>query len=263
VDIDPVEIDKNIESDLAIAGDLRAVLPALIEAVEPQERPAWLERIQEWRADTARRDIVGQETDELVPQYVVRQIWEATRGEVIVVSDVGQNQMWEAQYFTHHRRRGLLSSGGLGTMGFALPAAIGAQMGRPDEQVWVTVGDGGFQMNIQELATVAQEKLPIKIAVLNNGFLGMVRQWQQLFFEKRYSGTPLLGPDFARVAEAYGIMASTVREKGDVAAAIERATAHEGPALIDFQVEQEENVYPMVAPGSAVNDMIRRPVNGQ
>jgi acetolactate synthase-1/2/3 large subunit len=259
VDIDPAEIDKCVTVDVAVTGDLREVLPALLPLIEPRDRQPWLERIQEWRDDSARRDIVGQETDELVPQYVVRQIWEATRGEVIVVSDVGQNQMWEAQYFTHHRRRGLLSSGGLGTMGFSLPAAIGAQIGRPDEQVWVTVGDGGFQMNIQELATVAQERLPIKIAILNNGYLGMVRQWQQLFFEGRYSGTPLLGPDFAKVAEAYGIAGITVREKGDVVAAIERARSIEGPVLIDFVVEQEENVYPMVAPGAGVRDMIRRP----
>ena len=246
-------------STLAVIGDLKDVLPALTPLVEQRDRQPWLERIQEWRDDSARRDIVGQETDELVPQYVVRQLWEATRGEVIVVSDVGQNQMWEAQYFTHHRRRGLLSSGGLGTMGFALPAAIGAQMGRPDEQVWVTVGDGGFQMNIQALAAVAQERLPIKIAILNNGYLGMVRQWQQLFFEGRYSGTPLLGPDFAKVAEAYGIAAFTVREKGDVVPTIEQAMAIDGPTLINFVVEQEENVYPMVAPGAGVNDMIRRP----
>jgi len=259
VDIDPAEVDKSVTVDAAVIGDLKDVLPALTPLVEQRDREAWLERIQEWRDDSARRDIVGQETDELVPQYVVRQIWEATRGEVIVVSDVGQNQMWEAQYFTHHRRRGLLSSGGLGTMGFALPAAIGAQMGRPDEQVWVTVGDGGFQMNIQSLAVVAQERLPIKIAILNNGFLGMVRQWQQLFFEGRYSGTPLLGPDFAKVAEAYGIAAFTVREKGEVVPTIEQARAVDGPALINFVVEQEENVYPMVAPGGGVNDMIRRP----
>ena len=259
VDIDPAEIEKNVAVDVAVIGDLKDVLPALTPLVKPQDRQSWIERIQEWRDDSARRDIVGQETDELVPQYVVRQIWEATRGEVIVVSDVGQNQMWEAQYFTHHRRRGLLSSGGLGTMGFALPAAIGAQLGRPDEQVWVTVGDGGFQMNIQALAVVAQERLPIKMAVLNNGYLGMVRQWQQLFFEGRYSGTPLLGPDFAKVAEAYGIDAFTVREKGDVVPTIEQAMAIDGPTLINFVVEQEENVYPMVAPGAGVNDMIRRP----
>jgi acetolactate synthase-1/2/3 large subunit len=259
VDIDPAEIDKSVAVDVAVLGDLGEVLPALLPLIQPHERQPWLERIQEWRDDSASRDIVGQETDELVPQYVVRQIWEATRGEVIVVSDVGQNQMWEAQYFTHHRRRGLLSSGGLGTMGFSLPAAIGAQMGRPDEQVWVTVGDGGFQMNIQELATVVQEQLPLKIAILNNGYLGMVRQWQQLFFEGRYSGTPLLGPDFAKVAEAYGIAGFTVREKGEVVSAIEQARAIDGPALINFVVEQEENVYPMVAPGAGVRDMIRRP----
>ncbi len=259
VDIDPAEIDKCVTVNAAVIGDLKDVLPALTLLVEQRGREPWLERIQEWRADSARRDIVGQETDEMVPQYVIRQLWEATRGEVIVVSDVGQNQMWEAQYFTHHRRRGLLSSGGLGTMGFALPAAIGAQMGRPDDQVWVTVGDGGFQMNIQALAVVAQERLPIKIAVLNNGYLGMVRQWQQLFFEGRYSGTPLLGPDFAKVAEAYGIAAFTVREKEDVVPTIEQAMAVDGPALINFVVEQEENVYPMVAPGAGVDDMIRRP----
>jgi acetolactate synthase-1/2/3 large subunit len=259
VDIDPVEIDKNVPADLAVVGDLKEVLPALIPLVESRGHSVWLERIQEWREDSAKRDIVGQETNELVPQYVVRQIWHATQGDVIVVSDVGQNQMWEAQYFVHHRQRGLLSSGGLGTMGFALPAAIGAQMGCPDEQIWVTVGDGGFQMNLQELATVVQEKLPIKIAILNNGYLGMVRQWQQLFFEGRYSGTPLLGPDFAKLAEAYGIPGLIIHEKGQVESAIAQAVSTDGPMLLDFRVEQEENVYPMVAPGASVDEMIRRP----
>jgi acetolactate synthase-1/2/3 large subunit len=259
VDVDPAEVDKNVQTDLAVVGDLKEVLPALVPLVRQGSRPNWLARIHEWREDSARRDIVAQETDDLVPQYVVRQIWHATQGDAVVVSDVGQNQMWEAQYFVHHRRRALLSSGGLGTMGFALPAAIGAQMGLLDEQVWVTVGDGGFQMNIQELATVVQEKLPLKIAVLNNGYLGMVRQWQQLFFEGRYSGTPLLGPDFARVAEAYGIAGLTVREKGEVESAIAQAVAAEGPFLIDFRIVQEENVYPMVTPGAPVHDMIRRP----
>jgi acetolactate synthase I/II/III large subunit len=266
VDLDPVEIDKNVAVDLAVVADLAMVLPALIPLVEVggamSERQAWLARIEEWFAESLRRDILGQETDDLVPQYVIRQIWHATQGEVVVVSDVGQNQMWEAQYFTHHRRRGLLSSGGLGTMGFALPAAIGAQMGLPGEEVWVTAGDGGFQMNIQELATVVQEKLPLKIAVLNNGYLGMVRQWQQLFFEGRYSGTPLLGPDFARVAEAYGIPGITVREKAGVEEAVRRAREMAGPVLIDFRVVQEENVYPMVMPGAGVSDMIRRPEAG-
>ena len=259
VDVDPAEINKNVPADLPVVGDLKEVLPALTPLVEAKERPVWLGRIQEWRGESAERDILTQETDKLLPQYVVRQIWQATQGNVVVVSDVGQNQMWEAQYFIHHRRRALLSSGGLGTMGFALPAAIGAQMGLPDEQVWVTVGDGGFQMNIQELATVVQEKLPLKIAILNNGYLGMVRQWQQLFFEGRYSGTPLLGPDFAKVAEAYGITGLTVREKSQVVPAIAQAMATNGPVLLDFRIEQEENVYPMVSPGGPVHDMIRRP----
>jgi acetolactate synthase-1/2/3 large subunit len=144
-------------------------------------------------------------------------------------------------------------------MGFALPAAIGAQTGRPDQTVWVTAGDGGFQMNIQELATIVQEQLPIKVAVLNNGYLGMVRQWQQLFFEGRYSGTPLLGPDFARVAEAYSIRGMTVTEKEGVRPAIEEAMAYDGPVVLDFRVEQEENVYPMVPAGGSISDMIRRP----
>jgi acetolactate synthase-1/2/3 large subunit len=259
VDLDPAEIGKNIAPDLAVVGDLKHVIPALLSEVEPAEHPQWLVRIEEWRRDSAKRDILAQETDALVPQYVVRQIWYATQGDAVMVSDVGQNQMWEAQYFIHHRRRALLSSGGLGTMGFALPAAIGAQMALPDQSVWVTAGDGGFQMNIQELATVVQEKLPLKIAILNNGYLGMVRQWQQMFFEGRYSGTPLLGPDFAKVAEAYGIAGLTVREKGDVVAAVEQANASDGPFLIDFRVEQEENVYPMVAPGTPISNMIRRP----
>ena len=260
VDLDPVEINKNIPVDLAMEADLQQALQALLPLVQRVDRPAWLERILDWRADSAGRDIVAQETDDLLPQFVIRQLWHATQGEALIVSDVGQNQMWEAQYFVHHRRRALLTSGGLGTMGFALPAAIGAQLACPDLPVWVTVGDGGFQMNIQELATVVQEKLPIKIAVLNNGYLGMVRQWQQLFFEGRYSGTPLLGPDFARVAEAYGIPALTVRLKSEVGPAIAQAVATAGPILLDFRVVQDENVYPMVAPGGPVSQMIRRPL---
>lgn len=259
IDIDPVEIGKNVSVDLPIVGDAKNILQALLPLIESTSHPDWISKIDSWRAESAERDILRQETDALIPQYAVRQIWHATEGNAIMVSDVGQNQMWEVQYFLHHKPRGLLSSGGLGTMGFALPAAIGAQMGKPDEVVWATVGDGGFQMNIQELATIVQEELPIKIAILNNGFLGMVRQWQQLFFEGRYSGTPLLGPDFAKVAEAYGIPGSTVREKGQVVPAIEQALATDGPVLIDFVVEQEENVYPMVAPGGSIGDMLRRP----
>ncbi|TEU14138.1 MAG: biosynthetic-type acetolactate synthase large subunit [Anaerolineales bacterium] len=259
VDIDPAEIGKNMENVLPIVGDARDVLQTLLPMVEEASHPAWLEQISEWRRESASRDILNQETAELIPQYVVRQIWHATGGQAIMVSDVGQNQMWEAQYFLHDKPRGLLSSGGLGTMGFALPAAIGAQMGHPDQMVWATVGDGGLQMTIQELVTVVQERLPLKIAVLNNGYLGMVRQWQQLFFEGRYSGTPLLGPDFAKVAEAYGIAGLTVTAKDQVVPAIEQALKIDGPVLVDFRIVREENVYPMVAPGSAIHEMIRRP----
>ncbi|MBC7316365.1 MAG: acetolactate synthase large subunit, partial [Chloroflexi bacterium] len=201
-----------------------------------------------------------QETDELVPQYVIRTIWEATDGEALMVTDVGQNQMWEAQYYLHNRPRGLISSGGLGTMGFALPAAIGVAMGRPDCRVWVVAGDGGFQMTLQELATVMQEKLPLKIAILNNGFLGMVRQWQELFYNKNYSGSPLLGPDFVKLAEAYSIPGLRVTKKEEVVEAVQRAEAMEGPVLIDFQIEQEHNVYPIVPVGQPIHRMIRRPI---
>jgi len=260
IDLDPAEIGKNVPADLPIVGDAKRVLTELVPLVEPGEHAAWLARIAEWRQDSARCDILNREFEELLPQYVVRQICEATKGQALMVSDVGQNQMWEAQYYCHDRLNSLYTSGGLGTMGFALPAAIGAKTGRPQELVWVVAGDGGFQMNIQELATVAQEKLPLKIAILNNGYLGMVRQWQQLFFEGRYSGTPLLGPDFAKVAEAYSIKGLTITEKDQVRPAIEQAMAHDGPVVIDFRVEQEENVYPMVPAGGSISNMIRRPV---
>jgi acetolactate synthase-1/2/3 large subunit len=259
VDIDPAEIGKNMENVLPIVGDAKDILQTLLPMVEEASHPAWLEQIKEWRRESASHDILNQETDELIPQYVIRQIWHATGGQAIMVSDVGQNQMWEAQYFLHNKPRSLLSSGGLGTMGFALPASIGAQMGHPDQMVWATVGDGGLQMTIQELATVAQEGLPLKIAILNNGYLGMVRQWQQFFFEGRYSGSILPGPDFAKVAEAYGISGLTVTEKGQVVPAIEQALEIDRPVLIDFHIVREENVYPMVAPGAAIHEMIRRP----
>lgn len=262
IDIDPAEIGKNVAADLPIVGDAEQVLRALLRSVEPATHPAWLRRIEEWRAQTAERDILAQPPERLVPQYVVRALCEETRGQALMVSDVGQNQMWEAQYYMHDRPRGLISSGGLGTMGFALPAAIGAQLAQPEATVWVTVGDGGFQMNLQELATIVQERLPIKIAILNNGFLGMVRQWQELFFGRRYSGSPLLGPDFVKVAEAYGIPGLRVTEPEQVAPAIAEAMAQPGPALIDFRIAEEENVYPMVEPGAALSEMIRRP-NGR
>jgi len=262
VDIDPAEIGKRVRVDLPIVGDAGHILHELVPLVQPATHSEWIARIEEWRADTRSRDILWKETSDLVPQYVVRKIWEATQGQAIMVSDVGQNQMWEAQYYLHQRRRGLVTSGGLGTMGFAVPAALGVAIGCPEAPVWVVAGDGGFQMTLQELATIVQEKLPIKIAILNNGFLGMVRQWQEFFYKRNYSGTPILGPDFAKLAEAYGIPGITVKEKGQVEEAVQRAVATPGPILIDFQIEREHNVFPMVPVGQPIDQMIRRPMLG-
>jgi acetolactate synthase-1/2/3 large subunit len=259
VDIDPAEIGKRVRVDLPIVGDVRNVLRDLLPLIKPATHAEWIATIDEWRADTRARDILWKETDQLLPQYVVRSIWEATKGEALMVSDVGQNQMWEAQYYLHRRPRSLITSGGLGTMGYGLPAAMGAAIGCPDANVWVVAGDGGFQMTSQELATVVQESLPIKIAILNNGYLGMVRQWQEFFFNKNYAGTPILGPDFARLAEAYGVPGITVTERGQVVDAIQRAMSTPGPVLIDFQIEREQNVFPMVPVGKPIDEMIRRP----
>lgn len=261
IDLDPSEVGKNLTIDTPVVGDALLTLRALLPQVESNECPAWLAQIAEWKNDTDQRDLLAQETEELVPPFIMRQLWYLTNdGDCTVVSDVGQHQMWEAQYFPHTKKRSLLTSGGLGTMGYSLPAAIGAQMGKPDEQVWVIAGDGGFQMTMAELSTVVAERLPIKIAIINNGYLGMVRQWQDVFYDKRYAGTPLHNPDFVKIADAYGILAIAVSRKEDVEAAIRKAQAHNGPFLIDFQVDPFTNVYPMVAPGKSNADMIRRPV---
>ena len=262
MDIEPAEIGKRIRVDLPIVGDAKDVLEKMLPLVPASSHEAWITQIESWRADTQSREKGWQESNELVPQYVMQALSQATKGEAIVISDVGQNQMWEAQYYQHLRAGGLISSGGLGTMGFALPAAIGVAMGRSDAPVWVVAGDGGFQMTLQELATVVQEKLPIKIALLNNGFLGMVRQWQELFFDHNYEGTPLLGPDFCMLAQAYGIPGFRVESKEDVVSAIEQAIAVKGPALIDFRIEREHNVFPIVPVGKAINEMIRRSGKG-
>ncbi|RME85379.1 MAG: biosynthetic-type acetolactate synthase large subunit [Caldilineae bacterium] len=259
LELDPAEVGKNVPADVAIIGDCKDSLQALTQKIEPARHVEWLEEIASWREEGEERDILRAEVDELIPPYVMRQMWHVTQGNCIVVTDVGQHQMWEAQYFIHERPRQLLTSGGLGTMGFALPAAIGAQMAAPDAQVWAVVGDGGFQMTMQEMATVMQERLPIKIAIINNGFLGMVRQWQQIFYEKRYTGTPILNPDFVKLAEAYGMAGRRVTKKDEVVDALAEAKAHDGPFLLDFRVKEEVNVYPMVAPGAAVGDLIRRP----
>jgi acetolactate synthase-1/2/3 large subunit len=263
IDVDPAEIGKNVAADVPVVGDVAHVLDRLNARLEPIAHEEWLQKVNTWRDETESRDILHRETDQLLPPYIMRQIWHANKGNALMVSDVGQNQMWEAQYYLHDKHRGLITSGGLGTMGFALPAALGVQVGRPEEEVWVTVGDGGIQMTIQELGTVVQEGLPIKIAIMNNSYLGMVRQWQELFFQRRYSGTPISSPDFVKVADAYGIPGMRVTEKTDVVPALAKAREIDGPVLIEFRVVEEENVYPMVPSGGSISSMLRRPMRDE
>ena len=261
IEIDPAEINKNVKVDVPLVGDLREVLLELMPKVESIDRSEWLDSIDKLKGDAAVRDIQNlPDSGHLYAAHVINDLWRQTRdAKTIVVTDVGQHQMWEAQYYKHEHPRTLITSGGLGTMGFALPAAIGAKVACPEAEVWVVVGDGGFQMTMCELATLVQENLKIHIAIINNGFLGMVRQWQEFFYDRNYAATPLLNPDFARLADAYGIRSMTISERSEVVPAVEAARAHEGPVLINFKVEQEDTVYPMVAAGASLHDMIRRP----
>jgi acetolactate synthase-1/2/3 large subunit len=263
IDIDPAEIGKNIQPAVPIVGDVRVVLEQLLPLVQAREFPEWWSLIREWQEEERERDILNQDVPELVPPYVIHKISELTHGQALMVSDVGQNQMWEAQYYKHRRRRALATSGGLGTMGYAIPAAIGVQIGNPNDLVWVVVGDGGAQMTLNQLGTIVQERLPIKISIINNGYLGMVRQWQEIFFCKRYCATPISSPDFVKVAEAYGIPGLRVTTREEVEEAIRIALAAPGAFLIDFKVKEEENVYPMIPAGQTVREMIRRPLYRQ
>ena len=260
VEIDASEINKNVKVDVALVSDLLAALKSLGPIVPKKRHDAWLAEIEQGRAETRSRDIIHKESNgQLLVPHVMHDLWKTTGGGAVVVTDVGQHQMWEAQYYKHDQPRTLITSGGLGTMGFALPAAIGAKFARPDAEVWVVAGDGGFQMTQCELATLQQEKLDIKIAVINNGFLGMVRQWQEFFHDKRYAATPILSPDYVKLAAAYDIPAHRVKSRGEVAPVVQKARETRGPVLIEFLVEKEEAVYPMVAAGSDLHQMIRRP----
>jgi acetolactate synthase-1/2/3 large subunit len=261
IEIDPAEINKNVKVDVALVGDLREVLHELLPRIESIDRSEWLDSIDKLKGDSAVRDIQNlPDSGHLYAAHVINDLWRETRdANTIVVTDVGQHQMWEAQYYHHERPRSLVTSGGLGTMGFALPAAIGAKVACPEAEVWVVVGDGGFQMTMCELATLVQENLKIHIAIINNGYLGMVRQWQEFFYDRNYQATPLLNPDFAKLAEAYGIRSMTISERSQVVPAVQSARKHDGPVLINFKVEQEDTVYPMVAAGAALHEMIRRP----
>ena len=262
IEIDRAEINKNVKVDAALVGDAREVLEQLLPCIAKKERTAWQSRITEMKGDSAVRDIQSlPDTGHLYAAHVINDLWKETGGDAVVVTDVGQHQMWEAQYYHHNRPRTLITSGGLGTMGFALPAAIGAKFAKPEADVWVVVGDGGFQMTMCELATIVQEKIKVNIAIINNGFLGMVRQWQEFFYDKRYVATPLVAPDFAALANAFGIRGERVTSRGDVTSTIRAARASKESVLIDFRVEQEDSVYPMVPAGASLHEMIRRPHN--
>ena len=260
IDIDPAEIHKNVTVDVGLVGDLSEVLGELMPSIEESEHAEWVAYIDELRGDTAVRDIQSLPDDgHLYAAHVINDLWRLTGGDAIVVTDVGQHQMWEAQYFKHEEPRTLLTSGGLGTMGFALPAAIGARFAKPDAEIWVIAGDGGFQMTAAELSTAAQEGINLNIAIINNGYLGMVRQWQEFFYESRYAATPITSPDFVKLAEAHGLNGVRVTARGEVEAAVQQARETAGIVLIDFRVEQEDTVYPMVPSGANLHEMIRRP----
>lgn len=255
VDIDLNEMGRNVRVDVPIVGDARVVLRMLLQRVAPGRRTEWIQQLEAWRRENPITN--GRHHHERpIGQQVVREIRKATGGDALVAADVGQHLMWVAQHFCFDKPGSFFCSGGLGAMGYGLPAAVGAKVGKPEETVWAVVGDGGFQMSSAELATVAQHDIAVKIAVLNNGYLGMVRQWQQLFFESNYSHTPIPGPDFVRLAGAHGIPACRVTRTTEVAPAIRKALDHQGPYLIDFAVEPEENVFPMVPPGGSLSEMM-------
>ncbi|HEY6850093.1 MAG TPA: biosynthetic-type acetolactate synthase large subunit [Terracidiphilus sp.] len=260
IEVDPSEINKNIKVDVALVGDLRDVLELLLPRIAGRDGSAWLRTIEASKGASSVLDIKNlPDLGHLYAAHVIHDIWRITGGNAIVVTDVGQHQMWEAQYFHHEHPRSLVTSGGLGTMGFALPAAIGAKFACPEKEVWVVAGDGGFQMTASELSTIVQEKIKINIAIINNGFLGMVRQWQEFFYDRNYESTPLISPDFVKLADAHGIAGLAVRTRAEVAGAVAQARSAPGTFLLNFLVEKEESVYPMIPAGSALHEMIRRP----
>jgi len=254
IDIDPTAISKSVRVDIPIVGDAKEVLPKLTALTRWKEREKWHRKIATWKE---KYPLKYQLSDKLKPQFVVEKIYQTTQGKAIICTEVGQNQMWAAQFYCYTRPRSFISSGGLGTMGYGFPAAIGAQIGRPDEIVFDIAGDGSFQMNIQELATVSKYNIPVKIAILNNGYLGMVRQWQQLFYKGRYSQVDIAEvPDFVKVAEAYGVKGIRVEKMEEVEPALKEALRIKGPVVIDFHVDREENVYPMVPAGASLYEII-------
>jgi len=261
VEIDPSEVHKNVKVDVPLVGDLKTVLTDLLPLVDENDHEEWLQQIAEWKAEGNARSIMNWPEDgKLHVSHLVHDLWQATGGNAIVTTDVGQHQMWTAQYYALDKPNRWITSGGAGTMGFGLPSAIGAWFAHQDEEIWTVVGDGGFQMTAAELSTAVQEGANVKIAVMNNNFLGMVRQWQEFFNDKRYSAVDMRTPDFIKLAEAHGVPARRVTRPEEVQEAIAWARETPGPALIEFRVEQEEAVYPMVPAGAALDQMLRRPV---
>jgi len=260
IDIDASEVGKIIQVDVPIVANAKTALKELIPAVSDKKHSDWLSQIDRIKNDHPSLKL--RDTQKLLPQYIISKLHEITKGESIIVTGVGQHQMWAAQHYTFNDKNKIITSGGAGAMGYEVPGALGAQVGRPNEMVWSIAGDGGFMMTMSELATIAENKLPVKIAIMNNGFLGMVRQWQELFYDKSYVSTSYNGiPDFVKLAEAFGIMAMRVTDKTQVQSAITDAINHDGPVLIDFIVESEENVYPMIPSGATVEDMMEEPTS--
>ncbi|MGY4687511.1 acetolactate synthase [Petrotoga miotherma DSM 10691] len=254
IDIDPAEVNKNVKVDIPIVGNAKNVLDKLIPLIKAIERKEWLEKIKEWK----RRFPLNYEYDDnnIKPQYLIEKLDELTDENTLIVTEVGQNQMWAAQYFHFSKPRSFITSGGLGTMGYGLPASMGVQVGNPNKTVINISGDGSFQMNLQELATISSNRLPVKIIILNNGTLGMVRQWQELFFDERYSGTILENPDFVKLAQAYGIKSLRIDQTNDVEMALKEVLNYDGPVLLDVIIPQDENVFPMVPEGASINEML-------
>ena len=257
IDIDPAEIGKVVKPTVPIVGDVKRVLAALNPQVKKQRHDDWLAWLKKMREEHP--SITIPDTDDLLPQYVIKKIYELSGNNGYVVTDVGQHQMWSAQYFWGDRPNAFISSGGLGPMGFAVPGAMGVQFAHPKELVWAICGDGGFQMTMQELACIVEHELPVKVAILNNSFLGMVRQWQEMFYDNRIFATREFGPDYVKLAEAFGLVGLRVTDKKQVEGAIERALRHPGPVLIDFQVSPDECVYPMVPPGASLSQTLDLP----
>nr|WP_297160605.1 biosynthetic-type acetolactate synthase large subunit [Thermogemmatispora sp.] len=257
IDIDPSELNKVKPAAVPILADAKTALAALVEAVEPGDHHEWLRELRQWEAEEQERSRrLRRPVPYPTPTDILDAIYEVTDGEATVVSDVGQHQMWTARFYKWTHPNSHITSGGLGTMGFALPAAMGVKMGRPEATVWVVAGDGGIQMNIQELATIRDEGVEIKVAIMNNGYLGMVRQWQEFFHQRNYSETPISSPDYVKLAEAYGLTGMRVERREDVRDAVRKAMQTPGTVIIDFAIEAEANVYPMVPPGAAITDMI-------